>query len=641
MSRICKGYLLILLTALLGGCKTLPPPTEQPPTTAPAEPLDTAVAQTLAAEGKHLEAANEYLRLAATANPQAADLYRLEAVTLLIEAKELGQARQILASPLAPTAPSPLQYRRNLLLATVALAEQHPEAALSLLAEAPDVDAPAALSAERYRLRALAFSNLGRHLDAARARVERELTLTDQGAISENRRALWYTLSQLTPAERSSIPNLPPTTLSGWVALAELSRTVLTDREAFLEALDRWQARYPGHPASEEMLPALVALSRSHGTPPRQIALLLPEVGSFATAAEAIRDGFLAGWFSDPKPNRPAVTLVNTDRGDIPTLYNEAVKAGADQVIGPLDKQAVTSLARLPRLPVPTLALNYVTPSAAAIPEPQDPLSATGPQVTEGLYQFALSPEGEAREVAERAWADGHRQAAVLFSKGSWGERVAKAFIQAWKRLAGTVVATQAYSSNAEDMSQAIRRLLHIDQSEQRYRLLATTLKRRLHHEARRRQDIDFIFLAAFPKEARQLRPQLRYHHAADVPVYATSHVFSGSNDPAADADIDGIIFGDMPWVLRHDGQVGELQQQLRQLWPRAMAEYSRLYAFGFDAYRLVPYLTELQGQPFVEFPGLTGRLVMDWEQRIRRRLAWAEFRDGVPQTRATTEPQP
>jgi outer membrane PBP1 activator LpoA protein len=55
-----------------------------------------------------------------------------------------------------------------------------------------------------------------------------------------------------------------------------------------------------------------------------------------------------------------------------------------------------------------------------------------------------------------------------------------------------------------------------------------------------------------------------------------------------------------------------------------------RLYAFGFDAYRLVP---ALRASPPAtgEISGVTGKLHLDGSNRIRRDLDWAQIRNGVP----------
>lgn len=628
---------LALVIALLAGCQAGPPPV--PPATDPAQPRD-ALALTLREQGKLVEAANEYLRLFATENSAQADRYRLAAVALLIEAKELVRAHALLVQPLSPLAPADLQQRAELLRATLALAEQRPQAVLSILPDTFAADASPEHGAEAYRLRAQAYLQLRQYIAAARERVKLELTLLDPEAIRANRLDLWHTLAELNPSALSQYTTAPPATLDGWIELAELSRTTLIDAGAFNMAIDAWRARYPRHPASDNIVPGLIALSQGQMTAqPHKLALLLPFEGAFADAAEAIRDGFLAAWFDDPSPQRPNLIIRSTTSASLPTLYREITSEGADYVVGPLDKPSVSALSRLPNLSVPTLALNHARHHPPDQPSMGSELTTATPESGSLLYQFSLSPEAEAREVAIRAWNDGHRNASMLFPQGPWGTRVSAAFSQAWTELGGQVTASHAYPSDAQQMSSVVRRLLDIDQSEHRYRLLKATLKRRLKHTPRRRQDIDFIFMAAFPQEARQLRPLLRFHHAADVPIYATSHVFSGVDDARADADIDGVIFADMPWVLVDEGQAAELRQQLSAYWSEPLSQYGRLFAFGFDAYRLVPYLEQLAQQPFVELPGLTGRLVMDGERRIRRRLLWAEFKNGVPELRTSRTP--
>ena len=192
---------------------------------------------------------------------------------------------------------------------------------------------------------------------------------------------------------------------------------------------------------------------------------------------------------------------------------------------------------------VPTLALNLAP-------------AGEGLTANDFLYQFALSPEEEAEQVAERAWFDGHGRVAILAPQTAWGVRVADAFGVAWEQLGGRVVENQAYRTEDDeegqppDLSVPVELLLNLDESEQRVQTLRKVLRRRVHFEPRPRDDIDFVFMAGFPREARQLRPQFRFHNAAGVPIYSTSHVFTGSPDAAADGDIDGITFGDMPWVL-------------------------------------------------------------------------------------------
>jgi outer membrane PBP1 activator LpoA protein len=289
-------------------------------------------------------------------------------------------------------------------------------------------------------------------------------------------------------------------------------------------------------------------------------------------------------------------------------------------------------------MPVPTLTLNHAdaAPRAtiettAASAEQVTNKTDTGAGPTSGLYQFALSPEYEARLVAEYAWFAGHVNAAVLAPEGAWGGRVAAAFADAWQDLGGSVVEIQRYLNDGSDMSSPVSKLLNIDESDARYSSLKKVLGTDVKREARRRQDVDFVFMAAFPRQARQLRPQLEFHRAQGMPVYSTSHVYSGIVDPEADRDINGVVFGDMPWVLEPAHTGAQLRRDVSALWADSMSAFMRLYAFGGDAYYLVKELGTLRSQHYAEFDGLTGKLSLNENNRINRRLVWARFRKGTP----------
>lgn len=141
-----------------------------------------------------------------------------------------------------------------------------------------------------------------------------------------------------------------------------------------------------------------------------------------------------------------------------------------------------------------------------------------------------------------------------------------------------------------------------------------------------RRHDIDFIFLAATPQQAQQIKPTLAFQYAGDIPVYATSHLYSGTQNSTQLLDMDGIRFCETPWLLFADNS---LQQQTSGQWPQASGSLGRLYAMGADAYQLTPRLQQLQSLPGMSLDGLSGRLSLAPGQRVQRQLPWAEIRDG------------
>jgi len=176
--------------------------------------------------------------------------------------------------------------------------------------------------------------------------------------------------------------------------------------------------------------------------------------------------------------------------------------------------------------------------------------------------------------------------------------------------------------------------LLNLDQSQYRENQLAGLLGTRLQFEPRRRQDIQFIFMAANVNDAKLIRPQLRFYRAINVPVYSPSRVYQ-PGDPA-DPDLDGIAFDDMPWTLETSGAAADTSKTVATLWSNNFSANSRLYALGFDAWRLVPLL--FKGKGFsIPVQGMTGVLTMDSAGRIHRQLEWASFKNGVPVALAPT----
>ena len=116
------------------------------------------------------------------------------------------------------------------------------------------------------------------------------------------------------------------------------------------------------------------------------------------------------------------------------------------------------------------------------------------------------------------------------------------------------------------------------------------------------------------------------------MPVLTTSHVFSGSVDAQADQDMNGVTFGDMPWILDPAQARFSALRELAVTWPEQANRFRRLHALGADAYRLIPHLARLRVQRFARFQGATGELRIVNEGEIRRQLQWARFDNGVPQ---------
>lgn len=564
-------------------------------------------------------AAREYIALAADTSELKRPAYLLRAATVLLRGNHIEQARRLLDGIDAGTLSANQRVQRQLVAARIALADNNPQQAVKLLQPAVPPDTPAPLRAELHELRADSYQRLGNLAEAARQRVLREdfLDPADENTLARNRQAVWQTLIRLPAEALQAIKTDPaPDAFAGWIQLAQIAKTV--EPAALGGQLGAWEARFPSHPAPREITDLLRARQQQEMRRPERIALLLPLSGAVKDSAEALRDGFLAAHYQRGNRDYHPVLRIY-DAGTEPEAaaraYAQAVEEGSDFVVGPLIKQSVNLIARNGRIPVPTLTLNY---------------SDADRLVSDRLYQFGLAPEDEARQVAERAWLDGHNHALALVPEGEWGDRVLQSFAAAWRQHGGTLLEVQRYPAENNDFSAQIEPLLDLDESARRRQNLERLLQQPLKFEPRRRQDADMVFMAAFPRQGRLLRPQLKFHYAGDLAVYSTSHVFAGVRDQNADRDMDDVIFCDLPWVLAEDAG-HPLKAGTARLWPESFRQYTRFFALGVDAYNIIPHLDNLRRFRYEQYNGETGVLQLSETNRLYRQLPWARFGNGLP----------
>lgn len=555
-------------------------------------------------DAEQLYLTKQYAEAALAFNQQANSTAGTEQILLLlrtviayIKAEQLTQAVQLFHTIQVDESNIKQSDLLRLTRAHIALAERNAEEVLFRLNEPLAIASPTLLLAEFHELRAAAFSMQGDRITTAEEYILQGNYLNNNKTKIQSQQLIWQSLALLSERSLQQMqPSRAPDVLSGWMELVRLSKKYQLNPTLLRTHIDNWQLRYTDHPVDNSLLEGLRNRKQEDVTLPKKIALLLPLSGRFANAAKAIRDGLFAAYYA--KENKQDITIrVYDTEGKvdiIEDIYDKAVADGAQFIIGPLNKASIDKLAELQKLSVPTLALNY-TNNLDNLPQM--------------LYQFGLSPEEESRQVAERTWLDGHVNAAILTPIGPWGDRVHKAFKERWEEVGGRVVEQQSYNSSKNDFSLPIRKLLNIDDSKRRYRKMSRLLNTKLKYSTYRRQDIDFIFIAGYPRQARQIRPQLKFFHASQVPVYATSHIFTGNLNPERDRDMDGIRFGDMPWVLSETTSHRGLRNEVEALISKAGNKHQRLYAMGVDAFNIIAALNTLKTYPYERYQGETGSL--------------------------------
>ncbi len=609
-----RSLLLLILSILsiLGGCQ----PGARPQGTAYSDPLQ-ARAENLVLRQDYLGAAQVYLDDAARQPPAEAAGRRLTAAEYLARGKLWGQVR-VLAPRIDRALLTDVQKDRLTLLGgQIALADNQPQQCLQRLDQVRTPDLLPDGGLVYYQLRAAAHRANGEPVKALEQLVWADGLITNPDRQEANQAQIWDQLSALPDAELQTLhEHAGSDTLSGWAELAYDVRANQFNADSLDATIEAWQQRFPTHPANRRLIEDLRrSAPEAHGLPGR-IALLLPLSGRAATEGAAIRDGFMLAQ-QQSAANAYPVRIYDTGLGQpIQTVYQQAITEGADLIVGPLLKETIAELVNTVQLHVPVLALNHI----------DEPVGIGQP-----LYQFGLTPEDEAEQAAERAFFDGHQRMIALVPEGDWGERVLAAFERRWKETGGELVTVQRYPAQTTDFSRYIRNALNLTQSNDRYRALVRFLGKNVEFEPRRRQDVDAVFVVAFPREARLIRPQLNFFHASDLPVYATSHVYNGVPNPTRDQDLNGVRFCDTPWTLVDAADWSNLHELIRQKWGARAAHYERLFALGIDAYRVIPWLETLNRPGAAEFRGATGQLSMDDQRRLHRRLECAEFQDGEP----------
>jgi outer membrane PBP1 activator LpoA protein len=552
----------------------------------------------LSADGKHAEAAQAFAELAAE-QPANHDNYALLSAEQWLAAGDIAAAKQAFAS-LSPEARTRLPTEHALVAAEIAYAENDGARAIHELDQIP-VPSSADQAQNYWWIRGRSAFLTGHPVEGTRALVERERFLTDAAALRANRAELF---SRIRNAAEHGQPLKPPPKsdpiVAGWLDFGPVALALERDPMRASAALANWRLAYPQHPANDSVLGVASTQIASATEYPDAVALLLPLSGRSEAVGVAVRDGFIAAYLEQDAAKRPRLKIYDVAAESVASAYTHAISEGAGFVIGPLTKEDVAALAPLSGGRTPVLALNFLGESVIA---PRD------------FYQFALFPEDEARMVARHAVTDGRLNGVVIVPSGELGNRVAAAFADELSHHGGTVLDSQRYESSQVDFADLIKQVLqvHVVKGE----------------PATHRTDAAFVFVAGTPGVARQILPQLKFNYAGDVPVYSTSDSFEP--DPAANSDLEGLMFPDMPWMIGGDPVTVQIRDSVRAAWPARTARRDRLYAFGFDAYRLVPVLRSKSPAAAADISGVTGRLHLDEHNRIRRDLDWARISNGVP----------
>ena len=515
------------------------------------------------------------------ANPWVVRQHTLMRAALVLAKKDLPKARRMLARIENTELDDGQWFLLNDLELQILFADKNPIEALNLI-------------------NALSLDNRSRpDVDALLARV-------------------FDALSMLTSQERNLLkqhPDLEEDSLA-WLELVQIISASAFALETLRLDLDDWSAKYPGHRATalgNQFRPAACA-----SPTPASIVLLLPMTSPFSKAASAFYEGFMHLHNGDHPSSRPLVSLYDfgDDTSTVGDVYQAAVKAGADLVVGPLGRDAVAGLINQSTLSVPTLLLG-----------------SSNAEHTPNAFFVDLSRRSEALSLVTHARARGLKNALVLYTLTKANKAAADTAARAWQDQGGQIADMVIVDSTRSDFSEMISRMLGLSQIEAQTNALQNTLGDTLPLTVvpRIRRDLDVILLFADLKTARLLKPQIDFHHAGKLPIYSQNTVFTGTPDPVNDLDLEGMLFSDMPWLVRRTGRFERSDKMLTDADHYQRSGVDRLYALGMDAYRLACEIQALPLDSTRQVSGASGTYFLKGSG-IEKQPDWVIFRQGIPE---------
>ena len=619
-----------VVAILMSGCATLPQSKDVQPKDEPKSVSGTQV-QTAAqaivplapvmqdlARAEPATSAWTFLERALDVEPAQAQLLFLASAQRFLQAMRLEEAEIILNRTRFPNANPWVVRQHTLMRAALVLAKKNLPKARRMLAriENTELDDGQWFLLNDLELQILfAGKNPIEALNLINALSLDNRSRPDVDALLAR---VFDALSMLTSQERNLLkqhPDLEEDSLA-WLELVQIISASAFALETLRLDLDDWSAKYPGHRATalgNQFRPAACA-----SPTPASIVLLLPMTSPFSKAASAFHDGFMRLHNGDHPSSRPVVSLYDfgDDTSTVGDVYQAAVKAGADLVVGPLGRDAVAGLINQSTLSVPTLLLG-----------------SSNAEHTPNAFFVDLSRRSEALSLVTHARARGLKNALVLYTLTKANKAAADTAARAWQDQGGQIADMVIVDSTRSDFSEMISRMLGLSQIEAQTNALQNTLGDTLPLTVvpRIRRDLDVILLFADLKTARLLKPQIDFHHAGKLPIYSQNTVFTGTPDPVNDLDLEGMLFSDMPWLVRRTGRFERSDKMLTDADHYQRSGVDRLYALGMDAYRLACEIQALPLDSTRQVSGASGTYFLKGSG-IEKQPDWVIFRQGIPE---------
>lgn len=607
-------YSLVILTALMVGCSTAPRqtqttvvtnkvvPQKETPSYSPEYYIDQA--QRAYTRSGDISLRNQWLLKSAEAFKYQQQCQQSKKVIQLLQ-PELNDNVQI--------------TQANLILAECQLAGEQPdfsELAILLTGMSQYVGYDQRIQS----VNAAVLEQQQSWVEAAKAVLASN---NDEAAATKK---VWTMLQNLSTPEIEDLINVERQ-LQPWLQLTLLGRQHGLDPKRLNLAIQEWRFRYGDHPLNLSFPENIQTAATSSLLDARKIAVLLPLTGRLATQGLAIKQGVLAAYFdaqgkaSSEQEESPQIQFFDSALHPAEALVE--LTSEYDFVIGPLLKDTLADLLVLLPADKPLLALNRL--------DNKNIQENTAEESPQSRFYFALAPEDEAIQLAGKVYDEGLRNLVLVADDSNATRRMAEAFTQEWRNIAGEQSAppTLAVFSDSKTLTSSVTAALDVAQSKSRIKQIENLISQELHALPRNRRDVDALVIFASAGQTELINPLIEASLSPfgdkTVPVFASSRSYSQNLSNNSLRDLRNLTFTDMPWMLP-ESPWSNLSEQTKLLWPQQNDQLRRLFALGYDSYGLAPWLRQLHSLPSLSKPGLTGKLSVLEDGTVLRHLPYGHI---------------
>ncbi|MBJ3815333.1 penicillin-binding protein activator [Shimwellia pseudoproteus] len=313
---------------------------------------------------------------------------------------------------------------------------------------------------------------------------------------------------------------------------------------------------------------------------------------------------------SSAAPSGPVaeVKVYDTNSQPLAQILEQAQRDGVSLVVGPLLKNQVEQV-MASNTPLNVLALN------------QPGKIENRPNIC----YFALSPEDEARNAADRIWQAGQRSPLLLVPNGDLGNRVIQAFTSKWVQLGGGTVLQQRFGSVAE-LRGNINSGAGIALSGTPVSLAGNSSPSYGDTSASD-GSVDAAYIVATQPEVALIKPMIAMRTGSQnsAVLYASSRSAQGGSGADFRLEMEGLQYSEIPLLAGEN--IGLMQRVLST----TSNDYNRarLYAMGADAWTLANNFAQMRQVPGFHISGNTGELSADHNCVIDRKLTWLRYQSG------------